>query len=189
MRLDLRNVPPALGYYLAGFTDGEGSFNVCFRRRRSSRTAWKVSLCFNVSQKDEAILRLFQRTLDCGTVRGRRDGVWYFEVNGFDSICRNVIPFFTRFPFLSAKKQRDFASFVRLASLIGEGRHLQADGLREIVKIRSGMNDGGAGRRKYSDEEILLEPAGGESPEAICQARQELGMPPLLKRDEMVRSP
>lgn len=166
LTLDVDRIPVDIGYYLAGFADGEGSFNVSFRRRRDYPQApWKVSLCFNVSQRDEAILRLFQRQLRCGTMRARADGVWYFEVNRLDEITWNVIPFFERFEFLSAKKQRDFAKFQELALLMKDGKHLTHEGLRLIVKIRSGMNDGGARRRKYADAQILS--LLGESSEAI----------------------
>ncbi len=34
------------GYYLAGFADGEGSFNVSFRHRQDYKSPWKISLCF-----------------------------------------------------------------------------------------------------------------------------------------------
>lgn len=164
--LDVRQIPPDVGYYLAGFADGEGSFNVAFRKRRDYvRLPWKVSLCFNVSQRDEAMLRLFQVHLTCGTLRMRADGVWYFEVNRLEEITSCVIPFFERFSFLSAKKQRDFEKFKKLACLMMDCRHLSRDGLRLILEIRSDMNDGGARRRKYSDAEILRHL--GESSETI----------------------
>ena len=108
--LDTANIPHRIGNYLAGFTDGEGSFNVSFRKRADYAMPWKVSLCFNVSQRDRVVLTLFQRCLKCGTLRQRQDGVWYYEVNNFAAIVENVIPFFERFGFLSAKKQRDSAS-------------------------------------------------------------------------------
>ena len=91
---DPRSVPTEIGHYLAGFTDGEGSFNVSFRPRSDYRMPWKVSLCFNISQRDPAVLLEFKRQLGCGTMRQRRDGVWYFEVNTLTAILRNVIPFF-----------------------------------------------------------------------------------------------
>lgn len=164
--LDAWRIPPDVGYYLAGFADGEGSFNVAFRKRRDYvRMPWKVSLCFNVSQRDEAILRLFQEHLTCGTMRMRADGVWYFEVNRLEEITSCVIPFFERFSFLSAKKQRDFAKYRKLACLMKDGRHLSREGLRLILEIRGDMNDGGARRRKYSDAEILRHL--GESSETI----------------------
>ncbi len=50
--INLQNIPPAIGYYLAGFADGEGSFNITFRPRNDYKLPWKVSACFNISQKD-----------------------------------------------------------------------------------------------------------------------------------------
>lgn len=116
---------------------------------------WKVSLCFNVSQRDQTVLKVFKEQLKCGTMRTRADGVWYYEVNTFTAIVENVIPFFDRFGFLSAKKQRDFAKFKQIARLIQEGRHLSREGIDEILTIRRDMNDGGAMRRKYSDDSII----------------------------------
>lgn len=155
MANDVKRVPPRIGHYLAGFADGEGSFNVSFRKRQDYAMPWKVSLCFNVSQKDKVILALFKRHLGCGTLRGRKDGVWYFEVNNFNAIEENVIPFFDRFGFLSAKKKRDFSKFRQMARIIREGDHLSRQGIRALLDIRKDMNDGGVGKRKYSDEEIL----------------------------------
>ena len=149
----VHEVPPEIGWYLAGFADGEGSFNVSFRAREDYEVPWKVSLCFNVSQRDRVILALFKRQLKCGTMRQRRDGVWYYEVNNFTAIVENVIPFFTRFGFLSAKKKRDFSKFKQLAALMQRGEHLKKDGIREIVRIRRDMNDGG--NRRHDDDEIL----------------------------------
>ena len=151
--LDVSNVPSRIGYYLAGFTDGEGSFNVSFRLRKDYRNPWKISLCFNVSQRDELILKLFQSHIQCGTMRQRRDGVWYYEVNTLTSIIRNVIPFFNRFGFLSAKKKRDFDKFVCIAQLMSDKQHLEFEGVQAILAIREEMNDGG--KRKYSADYIL----------------------------------
>ena len=61
--LDPRSVPNDIGHYLAGFADGEGSFNVSFRPRGDYRMPWKVSLCFNISQRDEVILLEYKRHL------------------------------------------------------------------------------------------------------------------------------
>jgi LAGLIDADG DNA endonuclease family protein len=151
--LNPRKIPAPVGYYLAGFADGEGSFNVSFRPRPDSPLPWKISLCFNVSQKDEVILSLFKRHLGCGTMRSRRDGIWYYEVNNLTAIRENVIPFFDHYGFLSAKKKRDFAKFKRLATILHDGGHRSQDGVRQILAIRADMNDGG--NRRYSDEQIL----------------------------------
>ena len=151
--LQVDRIPTHLGWYLAGFTDGEGSFNVSFRPRGDYSLPWKVSLCFNISQRDPVILALFKKHLECGTMRQRQDGVWYYEVNNLQPILENVIPFFGRFGFLSAKKKRDFAKFVTLAEMFEAGRHLRRSGIEEILRVRSDMNDGG--KRRYTDEMVL----------------------------------
>ena len=168
--LNVKEIPDKIGYYLTGFADGEGSFNLSFRKRKDYSNPWKVSLCFNVSQKDKVVLALYKRHLKCGTLRSRKDGVWYYEVNNFTAIRNNVIPFFERFNFLSAKKKRDFAKFKQLASLIAEGCHLKKSGLKRILEIRKQMNDGGASRRKYDDAYILKLVKTEESSETIRQA-------------------
>jgi hypothetical protein len=149
----IARVPTDIGYYLAGFTDGEGSFNISFRPRPDYVIPWKISLSFNVSQKDKVILALFKRYLGCGTLQGRPDGVWYYEVTNLNAIVENVIPFFERYGFLSAKKRRDFAKFKQIVALIRSGAHLTTNGIREILDIRNDMNDGG--KRRYAHEVIL----------------------------------
>ena len=168
--LDPRSVPSEIGHYLAGFADGEGSFNVSFRPRGDYRMPWKVSLCFNISQRDEVILSKFKRHLGCGTMRQRHDGVWYYEVNNLTAIIQNVIPFFDHYRFLSAKKQRDFGKFKKLAALLVEGRHGGRDGIEEILRIRSDMNDGG--NRRYTDETIL---AAFENPQRLDARHEAVG--------------
>ena len=142
-----------LGNYIAGFADGEGSFNISFRKRSDYKEPWKISACFNISQKEKPILELCQRTLQCGTLRGRPDGIWYFEVNNLRDLQRYVIPFFTRFGFLSAKKQRDFGIFCELVKILSHPSHRTEDIVMLILDLRRIMNDGG--KRKYSESQIL----------------------------------
>jgi hypothetical protein len=151
--LDTSGISPEIGWYLAGFADGEGSFNVSFRPRPDYRMPWKVSLCFNISQRDPVVLSLCKRYLECGTMRQRRDGVWYYEVNNLNAVVDNVIPFFNRFGFLSAKKKRDFAKFKQLAQILMSGGHSTEGGIRQILEIRRDMNDGG--KRRYLEDDIL----------------------------------
>ena len=167
---DVKRVPRDIGHYLAGFADGEGSFNLSFRKRKDYKMPWKISLCFNVSQKDKVILALYKRHMACGTLRQREDGIWYYEVNNFNAIVENVIPFFNEFRFLSAKKKRDFSKFKEMARMIRSGEHLNENGVKRILEIRKTMNDGGVGRRKYSDEEILNGLSSRESSETTRQA-------------------
>ncbi len=158
-----KNIPPHIGYYLAGFADGEGSFNISFRKRKDNRMPWKVSACFHISHKDRVILSLYKRYLQCGTLRERRDGVVYFEVNNLNAIKQNVIPFFKHFRFLSAKKKRDFSKFINIVQLIDNQEHVILDGMKKLLSIRRDMNDGG--KRKFSEKEILRAFSSNESSE------------------------
>jgi hypothetical protein len=171
-----QRTPPEIGWYLSGFADGEGSFNCSFRPRPDYPTGWKVSLCFNISQKERVILAMYKRHLGCGTLRSRPDGVWYYEVNNFTAIWESVIPFFRRYHFLSAKKKRDFARFRRIAELVKAGEHLSDEGIRKILAIRAKMNNGG--KRTYRDHEILGKRK--ESPETIRRTSP--------REDDIVRS-
>jgi hypothetical protein len=163
----VEQIPDSIGYYFAGFVDGEGSFHLTFRKRQDYKLPWKVSLCLNVSQKDKVILALLKRHLQCGEIRYKSDDVWMYEVNNLTAIRANVIPFFHRFGFLSAKKKRDFAIFEQMADLMVKGAHLSREGIEKLLQLRRVMNDGG--KRKYTDEQIYSAFNVLESSETICQ--------------------
>lgn len=151
--LDANAIPAETGWYLAGFADGEGSFNISFRPRTDYASPWKISLCFNISPRDPTVLRIFRDILSAGTLRQRKDGVWYFEVNDLKEIVATVMPFFDRFRLISAKKRRDFTKFKEIAQLLQCGEHRSNAGVRAILEIRREMNDGG--KRRYAESEIL----------------------------------
>lgn len=148
----VQDISSDLGWYLTGFTDGEGSFNISFKREMSYGIGWKVDLSFNVSQRGADIPTLFQQTLGCGTIRYRKDGVCYFEIRRFSDIQNKVIPFFDYFS-LKSKKAGDYRIFKKIVSLVLAKEHLTYDGMKTLLTLREPMNSGG--KRKYSSEQIL----------------------------------
>lgn len=152
--LDTKKIPQHIGWYLSGFADGEGSFMVVFRPRKDYRTSWKISLCFNVSNKDKVILSLFKRYLKCGTLRKRKDGVYYYEVNNIKSLKENVIPFFEKFKFLSSKKKKDFSVFKKILQIILENKHQTKEGIARILSLRKELN------RDTTKESITMKKSG-----------------------------
>jgi hypothetical protein len=148
----LDGVPFDVGHYVAGFVDGEGSFNVPIRRMRDRGLPWRVALSFNVSQVGPEMPRYLQSVFGTGGVRGRGDGVYYFEVTRPCDLEERVFPFFERFP-LRAPKANDLRVFRSICTLIQQGRHLTPHGIEEILVLRSPMNRGG--KRRRSDEEII----------------------------------
>ena len=146
----LTSVPERIGYYLAGFVDGEGSFIVSVRRRQDHASGWQVDMTFNVSQKERHILAYFKRYLGCGRFQTRPDGVSYFVVANQRSIQERVIPFFERFSFLSQRKRSNFAIFKKIASIVAVQGHLTTIGLEQIMHLRERLNEGKGRTRKYS---------------------------------------
>jgi hypothetical protein len=174
-------IPSDLGHYVAGFVDGEGSFNVPIRRERDRGLPFRVSLSFNVSQVGQEAPELLRSVFGVGTVRGRGDGVFYFEVTKPAQLEERVFPFFERFP-IRGPRAKDLAVFRQITELVQSGRHLSSRGIGEVLALRGPMNRGG--KRRRTDDEIIEALRIWESSEAIRRA------PSSKQRDEdMVHAP
>jgi hypothetical protein len=163
----LDQIPCDLGNWVAGFVDGEGSFNVPIRRERDRGLPWRVSLSFNVSQIGRELPELLRSVFGVGTVRDRGDGVHYFEVTRPRELFERVFPFFEQFQ-LRSPKQGDLAIFREITELVLSGRHLSTEGIGDILILRSPMNRGG--KRRYDEKYILDVLRDWESSEAIRKA-------------------
>ena len=86
-------------------------------------------------RSDEVDLRV-------GTIRQRSDGVVYYEVTRPPHLEERILPFFRRFP-LRGSKASDLAVFEQILVLVQSGRHLDPQGIREIMALRNRMNGGG----------------------------------------------
>jgi hypothetical protein len=146
----LKKIPIEWGHYLAGFADGEGSFNVSLRKRDDHAMKWQVVLTFNVAQKESYILSQFKKYLGCGRIQARKDGVFYYVCCNPLCLYERIIPFFKKFPFRSVRKKQNFSLFCQIASLVMEKKHLTQEGLREIVHLREKLNEGKGRKRKYN---------------------------------------
>ncbi len=151
----LNKIPQNLGYYLAGFVDGEGSFNVSLRQKSGYAIKWQVVLSFNVSQRDITNLLTLKEVLGCGIIKKRLDGVYSLDITKPSNIILKVIPFFRRFPFRSEKAIKNFAIFCRIAALMNLGNHKHIEGFKEILSIRETLNEGAGRTRKYNEANVL----------------------------------
>jgi len=152
----LMKIPENIGWYISGFADGEGSFNVSFRKGNGHRLGWQVQLTFNISQRDITNLEIIKDTMGCGRLQHRRDGVHYFVVGDNRSILDRVIPFFDKFSFFSYSKKKNFSLFRKIAFLVKQRKHLTPAGLHQIVAIRERLNEGRGRKRKYNKENIEI---------------------------------
>jgi hypothetical protein len=168
----LDRIPDDLGHYVAGFVDGEGSFNVPIRRERDRTMPVRAGLSFNVSQVGRFHPEMLQSVFGVGTVRERGDGVVYFEVTRPEDLPERIIPFFERYA-LRGPKAIDLAVFTEITAIVQSGDHLSPEGLKRIVELRSPMNRGG--KRRRTDDEIFQLLEEWESSEAIRKAPLEAG--------------
>ncbi len=147
-----------LGYYIAGFVDGEGSFHVAIQKSKNVRLGVQVIPEFHVSQNANrtATLELLQKTLDCGYIKPNHrkrlnDRSNVLVVRNHQHLKNKVIPFFKKYKIISCKNE-DFIKFTDIVTMIGKGCHLQKKGLIRILKIAFSMNEGGRYRKiKYAN--------------------------------------
>ncbi len=153
----LKNIPDHIGWYLSGFCDGEGSFNVSLRKKPDYKSGWQVVLSFNVSQRDKTMLALLKRYLGCGIIKKRRDGLFSYDITNPSAIESVIIPFFSKYRFLSASKKYNFKLFSEVARMMTIKDHLNPNGLQEILRIRERLNPGRGRTRKYTINDVLME--------------------------------
>ncbi len=134
-------------YWLAGFTDGDGSFGVKIKKSSSSKIGHQVYLQFNIIQhaRDALLLKSFEEFFKCGKVYLHSENAIFFSVTKYSDITNIIIPFFNKHPIPSVKS-KDFKDFCLAAELMKNGAHLTEQGLNQIRLIKGGMNTG----RKFS---------------------------------------
>src|SRR3972149_2526905 len=148
--------------YISGFVDGEGCFCVSFVRSKRHRFGWEVRPSFSVSQNEDRaeLLHFLKKHWGCGHIRpDRSDRTVKFEVRKVQDLIETVLPHFSAVPLVSSR-QRDVELFDKICRLVYDKRHLDPDGLEQIVGLAMQMNP--SGKRKYSEDEILNSLRAGE---------------------------
>ncbi|PIQ81474.1 MAG: hypothetical protein COZ34_02115 [Candidatus Pacebacteria bacterium CG_4_10_14_3_um_filter_34_15] len=150
-------IPINIAWYLSGFVDGEGSFNISFRKKDDYKTGWQPVLSFNVSQREKTILALMKHHFKCGIIKARQDGLHSYDVTNPKMLKEFILPFFTKYNFFSQRKKKNFAIFKKAVELMFEKKHLTEAGLKELVELREKINLGAGRTRKYVKKDILSE--------------------------------
>ena len=141
-------------WYVTGLADGEGCFCVSFSKRPGMRMGLEVrpSFALSLTERDRPVLEELRMFFGCGSIRhSRSDKTFKFEARSTHELTKRVIPHFESHPLVGGKV-RSFEGFARICRMIGQGNHLERDGLREIIGIACEMN---LGKRRYSREQLL----------------------------------
>jgi hypothetical protein len=157
---------PLTAEWVVGFVDGEGCFSVPIFRNATCRLGWQVQPEFAVVQSERSVnvLQALKAFFGCGvvTVNRRHDNhrqdMWRFGVRRLGDLVGQIIPFFERYPLITAKAG-DFVRFAEAVRLMEKGVHLKMDGLQRIASIAQTIN-----RRKPSQlmesSEAIRQPPG-----------------------------
>jgi len=129
-------------YWLAGFTDGEGSFLINLYNSSVNKLGERTQLRFTITQhrRDIELLKSVITFLDCGIIAPNPlDSTVKLVVSKFSDITEKILPFFDQY-LLNGVKSKDFEDFSKVAELIKSKSHLTQEGLEQIRKIKLGMN-------------------------------------------------
>lgn len=130
--------------WVAGFTSAEGCFNVQIKANQKQALGVQVQLAYQVTQhnKDKQLMENFKIYLGSGSVRERKRGMALdYIVEKFSDNIERIIPFFQKYPIVGVK-ELDFADWCEVAEMIKDKKHLSAEGLDKIKKIKARMNTG-----------------------------------------------
>ncbi len=135
--------------WIVGFVDGEGCFFIGINQHKEMTTNYQVLPEFTVVQhkRDIQVLYALKKFFGCGVVRKNHADRYAYRVRNLSCI-ENIISFFEKHK-LKTKKRIDFLKFRRVCLMMKEGRHLEKEGLLEIIDIALKMNT--------SDKPRLLE--------------------------------
>lgn len=88
----------AIGYFLAGALDGEGSFGF-----KTSGNRQQPFLA--IAMKDHKIIQLAREFIQHGNIRRRKDGLYHYEINHHGVLQTACVLFLTHYPLRHARQR------------------------------------------------------------------------------------
>ncbi len=139
-------------YWVSGFVDGEGTFYVGINKNETMSSRFQVLPEFRVVQhkRDIKVLYALKDFFKSGVVRVNHDDRYELRIRSLEGINNYVIPHFDKFQLITNKKF-DFIKFRKIINLMNQKKHLQAEGLKRIIKVSLEMNR----QNKIKAKEIL----------------------------------
>jgi hypothetical protein len=136
---------------VTGFIDGEGCFSVGFSKRLNLRVGIEAKLSFAIGQgiSSRPVMEELCRYFETPLTQLRIDKqIVKYETRSLKDLREIVVPHFEKHP-LRSYKAEDFLKFKEVVELMTRGRHLDKDGMREILSLGYAMNlDPAAGSRR-----------------------------------------
>ena len=134
---------------MAGFTSGDGSFNIKTTKTRSGKVQLRYSVTLHIREK-EVIIGLANYIKALKHEHINEDSVKYvhytetsvaIQIVNFSDIVNYIIPFFDKYE-LQGLKRLDFNDFKVVACMMTSKEHLHKEGYDRILQIKESMNAG-----------------------------------------------
>lgn len=133
--------------YITGFSDGDASFHISILKNKNYKTGYVVFPIFSIQlhNKDYSLLEQIKNYFQVGTLQIKNNktspSTVIYSVQSLKDITNKIIPHFDNYPLLT-QKQADYLLFKEVINLMNQGKHLNLDGLKEILTYRASMNKG-----------------------------------------------
>ena len=128
---DLKN------YWLAGFTDADGSFQIKTINRNNKT---EIRLNFQIDQKTKSTLTIIKEFLGGNIGYRKSQDTYYYGSTSFGS-AKKVINYFDHFHLLSSKHVK-YLKWRKAYIIIQNKDHLTKSGISKIVKLKLKMSLG-----------------------------------------------
>ena len=140
--------------WVVGFTDGEGCFFIGIQQHSEMTIGYQVLPEFVVVQheRDIQILHALKRFFGCGVVRKNHGDRQCYRVRKLQDL-KKICEFFLHHS-LKTKKQVDFRKFRRVILQMEEKKHLEREGLIEIIDTALQMNNAQRDRLKEIRQQL-----------------------------------
>lgn len=131
-------------YWMAGFTSGDGSFNIKISSSPTSLLKKRVQLRFAIGLhiREKDLIKHLGVYFNLINVEKNvyiyKDSI-RFEVVNFTDILEKIIPFFDKYK-IQGKKAEDYIEFKQAADIIQKKEHLTHKGFEKITAIKANMN-------------------------------------------------
>jgi LAGLIDADG endonuclease len=132
-------------YWVAGFTSGDGSFNIKTTKSRLGKVQLRYAINLHIREKD-VIVGLFKYLYKYKNLKEENTKYIYYtetsvaiQIVKFSDIINIIIPFFDKYS-LQGQKRLDYNDFKKVSEILSRKEHLNKEGYNEILRIKKGMN-------------------------------------------------
>jgi hypothetical protein len=120
-------------YWLVGFTQTNGYFQINVPKSKTHKTGYSVKLEYYLKQNDLLPLKLLYNLLKMGNITQYSLGIWCYKSSGYKTAA-SLINYFDSYN-LFASKYKDYLKFRKVYIMITEGKHLNDQGIKKIISI------------------------------------------------------